>query len=186
MGYSVYYNGEVQVTPPLKEEDATLLLAIANCEQTEATRAIFEAIKASSEPDLPYHSGLLEVSEDRTCILPESDESRHGLGMWLRLLVDHVLGLRGYVLNGEIWWTADDSEDRGCIYVIDNQVEAVDDLILNPGPSWAPSGYADELLKQAIEKVLESADSTGCSSDLTVVAANHLDDLRALFQKLQM
>ncbi len=105
--------------------------------------------------------------------------------MWLRLLIEHFLAPRGYVLNGEIQWTAaDDSEDRGWIYVKENQLEVVDDLILNPGPSWAPNPFADENLKEIIERVLESSDSTGCSPDLTVVAANHLDDLRALFQKL--
>ncbi len=185
MGYPVYYNGEVRVTPPLTEEDAAVLLAVANLRQTEEARAVLAAIKASPEPDLPYHAGLLEVSEDRTCIVPEDDESRHGLRMWLLLLVEHFLGPRGYVLDGEIWWSADDdSEDRGCIYVKDNQVEAVDDLILNPGPSWSPSPFADANLKEALERVLGSSDNTGCSSDLTVVAANHLDDLRDLFQKL--
>ncbi len=161
------------------------MLAVANLEQTEGSRVVFAAIEASPEPDLPYHSGVLEVSEDRTCILPESEESRHGLRMWLRLLIEHFLAPRGYVLNGEIQWTAaDDSEDRGWIYVKENQLEVVDDLILNPGPSWAPSPFADENLKEVIERVLESSDSTGCSPDPTVVAANHLDDLRVLFQKL--
>ncbi len=185
MGYPVYYNGELQVSPPLTEEDATVLLAVANLKQTEEARAVLAAIKAGPEPDLPYHTGLLEVSDDRACIVPEDDESRHGLRMWLLVLIEHFLGPRGYVLNGEIWWTADDdSGDRGCIYVKDNQVEAVDDLILNPGPSWSPSPFADENLKRVIERLLESADSTGCSSDLTVIAANHHEDLRALYQKL--
>jgi hypothetical protein len=184
MGYPVYYDGEVHVTPPLTEEDATVLLAVANLEQTNESRAIFASIKASPEPDLPYHSGLLEVSEDRTCIHPESEESRHGLRMWLALLIEHFLAPRRYVLNGEVQWTADDSEDRGWIYVRVNQLELVDDLILNPGPSWSPSPFADEHLKRVIERVLESADSTGCSSDLSVIAANHLDDLRPFFQKL--
>src|SRR5882757_9799059 len=121
MGYPVYYTGELQVSPPLTEEDASVLLAVANLEKTEEARAVFAVIKASSEPDLPYHSGLLEVSEDRTLIVPEDDESRHGLRMWLVLLIEYFLEPRGYVLNGEIWWTAeDDREDRGCIYVKDN------------------------------------------------------------------
>ena len=76
MGYPVYYNGEVRITPPLAEEDVTVLLAVANLRQTEEARAVFAAIKASPEPDLPYHAGLLEVSADRTCIVPEDDESR--------------------------------------------------------------------------------------------------------------
>jgi hypothetical protein len=114
MGYPVYYDGEVRIAPPLTEDDASVLLAVSNLEQTEGSRAVFAAIEASLEPDLPYHFGLLEISEDRTCILPESEESRHGLRMWLRLLIEHFLAPRGYLLNGEIQWTAaDDNEDRG-------------------------------------------------------------------------
>jgi hypothetical protein len=185
MGYPVYYGGEVHITPPLGEEDATVLLAVANLEETEESRALFAAIKSGPEPDLPHYAGLLEVSEDRTCIVPEGEESRHGLRMWLRLLIEHMLGPRGYVLSGEIWWRAgDDSDDRGCIYVKENQLEAVDDFLFNPGPSWSPSPFADGNLKRAIEGVLESADGTGCSSDLVVVAATHLEDLRSLFEKL--
>src|SRR5260370_2006813 len=121
MGYPVYYTGEVRVAPPWTEEDAAVLLAVANLRQTEEARAVFAAIKASPEPDLPYHAGLLEVSADRTCIVPEDGESRHGLRMWLLLLIENFLGSRGYILNGEIWWTADDdSEERVCIHVIDN------------------------------------------------------------------
>ncbi len=95
MGYSVYYTGEVNVIPALTEDDAAVLRAVANLEQTEATRAIFAAIAASPEPDLPGHAGLLEVSEDRECILPEEGESRHGFRMWLRLLLEHFLVPRG-------------------------------------------------------------------------------------------
>ncbi len=66
MGYPVYYEGEVRIAPPLTEDDARVLLAVANLEQIEGSRAVFAAIEASPEPDLPYHAGLLEISEDRS------------------------------------------------------------------------------------------------------------------------
>jgi hypothetical protein len=179
MGYDVYYNGEIAVTPALTESDAAVLRAAANREDTEETRAIFKAIAASPEPDLPYHAGLLEVSEDREYILPEQDESRHGFRMWLILLIEHYLAPRGYVLNGEVTWESEDRDDCGTIFVKDNQVEAVDDLIFNAGPSWAPNHFADDPLKQAIRDLLESADNTGCSPDLTVVAAANLEAVRS-------
>src|SRR5579859_5942184 len=99
MGYDVYYNGEVTVTPALTEGDAAVVRAATKHEDTEETRALFAAIAASPEPDLPHHGGLLEISEDRELILPEQDESRHGFRMWLRLLIAHYLALREYVFG---------------------------------------------------------------------------------------
>jgi hypothetical protein len=180
MGYDVYYNGEVDVAPPLTENDAVIMRAFVNREQIEETRTILAAIAASAEPDLPGHEGLLEVSEDRSCILPEEGESRHGVRMWLRLLLEHFLVPRGYVLNGEVWWEGQDPDDRGCIFIKDNQIEAVDDVIFNAGPSWAPNHYADDILKLSIQKLLDSADNAGCSSDLAVVAASDVETVRSL------
>jgi hypothetical protein len=66
-------------------------------------------IAASEEPDLPYSCGLFEVSEDRSRLVPEEGESRHGLAIWVALLVKHFLEPSGHVLNGEVSWSADDS-----------------------------------------------------------------------------
>jgi hypothetical protein len=154
--------------------------AFFNLEQTELTQSLFAAIAASEEPDLPWYGGLLDVSEDRASLVPEEGQSNHGVRLWLRLLVEHFLAPKGYVLNGEVLWEGDGFDDSGCIYVKDNQVEAVDDLIFNAGPSWALNHYADDGLKQAIRDLLESADNTGCSPDLTVVEAKHIETVRAL------
>lgn len=180
MGYGVYYDGEVTITPALTESDAAVLRAAMKREETQETRALFASIAASPEPDLPYHADLLEISEDRDCLIPEEDESRYGVRMWLKLVVEHYLAPRGYVLNGEITWEGEDRDDSGTIFVKDNQVEAVDDLIFNAGPSWAPNHFANDSLKQAIRDLLDSADNTGCSPDLTVVAAPGLDAVRSL------
>ncbi len=179
MGYDVYYNGEVAVTPALTDTDAAVLRAAVNREDTEETRAIFAAIAASPEPDLPGYTGLLDVSEDRGRILPEDDESRHGFRRWLKLLIDHYLARRGYVLNGEVTWEGEDRDDSGTIFVKGNQVEAIEDQIFNAGPSWAPTHFADDHLKEAICGLLNSADNTGCSPDLTVVAATELETVRS-------
>jgi hypothetical protein len=179
MGYDVYYNGEVTVTPALTESDAAVLRAATNLQETDETRALFAAIAASPEPDLPDYAGLLEVSEDREFILPEQDESRHGFRMWLRLLIEHYLAPRGYVLHGEVTWEGEDRDDSGIIFVKDNQVEAVEDLIFNAGPGWAPNHFVDDHLKQAIRDLLDSADNTGCSPELTVVDASGLEAVRS-------
>ena len=84
MGRDVYYNGEVSVTPALTESDAAILLAVTNLEQTEKTRDFFAAVTASPEPNLPFHGGLLEISEDRGSSCPSrmraATDSRCGSG----------------------------------------------------------------------------------------------------------
>jgi hypothetical protein len=62
-----------------------------------------------------------------------------GLRLWLLLLIEHVLEPLGYKLNGDVSWTADEDDDRGTIYVKDNLVETIEDVISNEGPSWRPS-----------------------------------------------
>jgi hypothetical protein len=185
MSDPVYYDGEFDVTPALSEQDITLLLAITNLEKNDDTRPIFEAIKARPEPDIPWHRGLITVSEGGESLSPEADESRSGLGMWLARLIPHFFAPRGYVLSGSATWTSsDDDYDRGSIFVKDNQLEIIDDLIHNTGPSWNPSAYADASVKAAVQAVLDSADDTGCSPDLTVVASEPLEALRALLAKI--
>ncbi|MBN9615126.1 MAG: hypothetical protein BGO25_10355 [Acidobacteriales bacterium 59-55] len=185
MRYPVYFEGTIEVSPPLTEEHARLVEAVVNFEETELTKPVFDAIRASPAPDLPYHDRQLYVSEDKTKLCPEEGESRHGLRLWLDQLLTHVFIPDGYVLNGEMSWTAsDDAYDRGYIYVRNNQHEDVDDVIVQPGPSWAPNYYADEHLKQALGALLDSADDTGCSDDLVVVASEPLNKLRAIMQKM--
>ena len=111
--------------------------------------------------------------------MPEQDESRHGFQMWLRLLIEHYLAPRGYVLNGEVTWEGEDGDDGGTIFVKDNQVEAVDDLIFNPGPSWAPNHFVDDHLKQAVRDLLDSADDSGCSPEVIAVSATDIATVRS-------
>jgi hypothetical protein len=184
MGYSVYYRGEIEIAPPLTEEHAETVLAFSNHQRTVKTAPIFAAIAASAEADLPGHAGLLELSEERDLIVPDEFESRHGLRLWLVLLIEHFLAPLGYALNGEVSWTADESDDRGSIFVKDNAVECVDDLFVNQGPSWSPEHYCDNRLNIMIQELIDSADSTGCSPDLTVVGSKVVDSLREALSRL--
>jgi hypothetical protein len=54
----------------------------------------------------------------------------------------------------------------------------------NAGPSWNPSVYADASVKAAIQGIVDSADDTGCTADLTVVSSCSLAALRAVLAKL--
>jgi len=130
MGYPVYYSGAIEVQPPLSDAHAQLIEAFVNLEDSEDLRPTLEAIKSSEEPDLPYHSGQTYISEDSSKIEACQGEQRHGLRLWLVHLVKHFFIPQAFTLNGEISWDAsDDPEDRGCIYIKDNAIEAVDFLI---------------------------------------------------------
>lgn len=58
---------------------------------------------------------------------------------WLEYLIANFLGPWGYKLNGSVHWQGGEDDDRGMIFVKDNAVEAVEDEITNPGPSWDKS-----------------------------------------------
>jgi hypothetical protein len=184
MGYSVYYCGDINVEPSLTEEDTATFLEIVNNQRNDRTKEFFDRVAASPERDIPYSLGLLELSEDRSQILPETDESRAGAGTWLQLVVEHFLAPKGYSVEGEITWNGDEAEDRGCIYAQGQEVEVVDDRIENPGPSWSPAAYASPGLKEIIGKLIVSADNTGCSPDLFVVATADIEALKAMSQGL--
>jgi hypothetical protein len=186
MSYDVFYNGEISVTPPMTDVDAAIFEAIVKSEKTDQTKFFFDAIAAMEEPeDEPYYGGLLELSDDNDKIMPEEGESNPGAGKWMRLLAQHFFASRGYSLEGQILWTSDDdADDRGCIFAKGQQVEVVDDKIVNAGPSWARALYASEGVKEAIQNLVDSADSAGCSDDLTVVSAANVEALQLISKDL--
>lgn len=184
MPYFVYYRGEITISPPLTEEHAAVVLAFSRKEYNDLTKAVFAEIAASPGEDLAAYMDVFGISEDRTTILPDEDESCHGLRRCLVLLVEHYLAPLGYVMNGEVSWEGEDVNDRGSIFVKDNLIEDVDDLIVNAGPSWSPDHYADTRLKQVLQDLVDSADDAGCSEDLAVVSAKYVEYLREVLPKL--
>jgi hypothetical protein len=184
MPYSVFYRGEININPPLTEEHAAVVLAFSRKEHNEQTKPIFAKINATPGEDLPRYMDVFDISEDRATILPDEDESSHGLRLCLMLLVEHFLAPLGYVLNGEVSWDADDVNDRGTIFVKDNVIEDVDDVIVNAGPSWSADHYADPRLKQVLQDLVDSADDTGCTEDLTVVSSKYVQYLSEALPKL--
>ncbi len=178
MGYTIYYDGELTVTPALSKSDKAIFTTIVNLQTSKSAKPILNAIKRQKGADLPYYGGLLDVSEDGTTLFPEEGESSVGVADWLDLLVAHFFVPRGYALSGEIKWAArDDSEDRGVIYLEGDKIEAVEDVIQNHGPAWKPQISSSPKAKELIQQLLDTADGTGCSPDLTVVGA---DELKAL------
>lgn len=184
MSYPVYHDGEITIQPRLTKEHAAVVLAFSRREYNLFTEPIFARVETSAAPYLPWSTGLFNLSEDRSRILPEEDESGHDLRVWIALLIEHYLSPLGYVLNGTVTWETDHIDDRGCIFVKDNVVEDVFDVVVNPGPSWEPRHYADDRLKQILRELVDSSDDTGCTEDLTVVEAKYVTYLREALRKL--
>jgi hypothetical protein len=58
---------------------------------------------------------------------------------WLTYLIDNFLKPWGYVVNGNVSWTGEDSDDLGRIWVKNNVVKAVKTQLLNDEPDWGDS-----------------------------------------------
>jgi len=89
-------------------------------------------------------------SENGTEIEEDGSEKAYEYEEWLQYIVENFLEPWGYKLNGEVSWSGEDSDDRGTIYVKDNVVEGVPDVISNPGPSWLGEEEKLEKLKAAL------------------------------------
>lgn len=75
-------------------------------------------------------------NEDGTAIEWDGGEKFYYYVEWLEYLITHFLKPWGYVLNGQVSWFGEDSNDRGNIYVKDNAVQAIGDRIVSPKPKW--------------------------------------------------
>ena len=127
MGYSVYYTGEITISPELDADRATLL---EDALRTHTLERI--GISADDRRDLCFGCDW-EYSEG--CLSIEG-ESRDGQEGWLRLLVARFFQPNGYRLSGEVSWDGDQSGDTGVIYVEEDRIEAVADTTTNRGPCW--------------------------------------------------
>lgn len=76
-----------------------------------------------------------EVGED-SVLRHNEGEKFYNYVEWLEYLIEHFFSRWGYRLTGTITWQGEESDDRGSIYVKNNIVEAVEDVMTNPGPSW--------------------------------------------------
>ena len=129
MGYSVYYTGEIAISPDLTKDHESLLV--------DALPSETELLGISKEESSHvYHACDWRFVDAQLSI---EGESRSDQEEWLRLLISRFFEPNGYTLSGEVSWSGDESGDTGVIYVDGNRVEAVPDCIENTGPSWNPT-----------------------------------------------
>lgn len=129
MGYNTDLGGEFEIAPTPTEDQLD-----------EIADAIDAVAKEGRKGDLSYDCPW-EISDGndgstRGAIVPCGWERPYGYVDWLECIAQEILAPRGFTLNGDCWWVGEEVDDRGTIYVKDNVVEAIDDVIYNPGPSW--------------------------------------------------
>jgi hypothetical protein len=138
MGYSVYYEGEIQISPELTKEHATVL------EEGLAKRSLALLGVIAEGGQSPFHACDWQLSDARLSI---EGESRDEQVEWLRILILKFFQPSGYVLSGEVRWEGEQAGDTGIIHVDDNRVESVSDTITNAGPSWHPRPPESKVLE---------------------------------------
>lgn len=175
MGYAVYYGGALKITPPLKQGDHEILIQIID--ESRSDSAAHQIYRKMSKDCAQLFHFPLAVSEDGELLLSDSEEQREGLEDWLSGLIKHFFRPRGYSLDGEVQYSGDEECDRGTVYVKGNNVESVDDVTYNDGPSWSRSCYMSETVRNAVSDVVDSADETGCDGDVTVCNKSAVDAL---------
>ena len=147
MGYNIYWNADICIKPPLSDEHVAHLKYIV-LDEDPRRQDVFAQM--SFPPDVEhmhqrFHGPVTEDTlnwgldiEKET--LPDLMQDTR----WyvddavaaFKYLIEHFFKPHGYTLNGDLNWSGDDSDDRGVLYIEGDNVEAVGDVIENPGPSW--------------------------------------------------
>lgn len=76
------------------------------------------------------------VDDEGKVLIWDEGEKFYCYTEWLEYLIEHFFKPWGKELNGSISWLGEEIDDRGTIYVKNNEVEEINDEITNPGPSW--------------------------------------------------
>lgn len=124
MGYCTYFGGELEITPALTLSDKV--------EIDKLGAASYEGSYPEwwKMPDMLYmkqvyiHRCDWEVTEDGSGLVNEGEKTYDYVEQ-LEYLIEHFLKPRGYVVNGQVDWSGEESGDLGTIFVKDNEVRAV-------------------------------------------------------------
>ena len=87
------------------------------------------------------------VTEDGKALVWDEGEKFYNYEEWLRYLIDNFFEPLGYVLNGEVTWDGEESDDIGTITVTDNYVEMEYGVHL-----YSMSDMSDNELIEELEK----------------------------------
>ena len=151
MGYSTDFDGAFKLNKRLKFEDHKYLqdfaairhmkrkgldpkygvdgefyvgvgTAIDDCGQADNLGVIDFNHPSSTQPGLWCQ---WVPTEDGQGIEWDGNEKFYSYVEWLTYLIDKILAPRGYVLDGEVAWQGEDSDDRGKIVVKNNAIKTL-------------------------------------------------------------
>lgn len=123
MGYTTSFSGSFSINPPLSCEHHSELNEFADTRHAESQCPGIWCnwISANSGSDLEWNGA----------------EKFYSYTEWLIYLVDTFFKPNGYAIAGQVEWQGEESGDSGIIYAMDNHIEAVENKLTNPGPSWS-------------------------------------------------
>lgn len=145
MGYSTDFQGRFDLDRELDNETHELLEGLATTRRmkrkvdgkygVEGEFYIYGSGQLGQNPDdatiLDYNRppatqpGLWcqwTPTADKKGLQWDGGEKFYSYVEWLKYLIDSVLAPRNYVLNGQVYWQGEDSDDRGRIDVKDNKI----------------------------------------------------------------
>lgn len=67
---------------------------------------------------------------------------------WLKYLIDNFIEPSGYLLNGEVEWRGEDSDDIGTIVVVNNRIEMKYGVLTSNIPSMSTEDLIEELKRR--------------------------------------
>lgn len=131
MGYSTDFEGSFTATPSFTPEQIGILQLWAD--QRHEPYGAFPSywcmwVSTVDEHYEPDGKGL-EVSTD-------GDNKWYEYLDWLRYVIEHFIKPWGVSLSGEVRYEGDELGDSGTIFIKDNVVEDVEDVIIRGRPSW--------------------------------------------------
>jgi len=116
MGYTTWFNGEFNLDKPLTVEHKEVLDNLQ---------------KDRHDPEeLPGYWCQWVPTNDGTAIVWDDGEKFYNYVEWLEHIIENHLKPWGYVLNGAVSWSGEDDDDSGTIYVKDNAIRVVRDVIV--------------------------------------------------------
>jgi hypothetical protein len=70
------------------------------------------------------------ASDDGESIVWDEGEKFYSYVEWIEYLIEHFLAPWGYVVNGEVEWSGEESDDRGMIRITNNMVKVLQGKIV--------------------------------------------------------
>lgn len=98
-----------------------------------------------------------QIQEDRKTICHDGGEKFYDYIEWIEYLINVVLKPRGYVVNDEVTWQGEESDDMGAIEVINNTVRVKEAVVfyLTPEDAKRVEQYVTEYLTNPLKELID-------------------------------